>query len=404
MTDHPTVLRLTPAFDWRVVPRAPDHPDSAGGLAVQSALQATGTARLGVVQEVLTMACPGLPRRATVVAGVQLRAVGSGRLDGVHRRNLAWLLGVLVELVRRRARRPDVVHVHASGLLEPLLAALAARFLLRRPVVLTVHCSAQATYRPQSRKDEIVQVITRAAERAAVRRAARTLTLTRRVASVLDGRSQAMPDWVQVERFAPDGGITRSRGFAGVHGVPSDTPVVLFIGRISREKGWPALLAICEATEDLATHLVVCGDGPDLTELQARVQALGMGRRFTLTGAVSPDEVAAALGCASVLVLPSAHEEMGSVLVEAMAAGVPSVAYAVGGTSEVIENGVTGMLVADGDERGLVSAVRRAIGDPELQACAAQRGPERARATHDAESGARRLVELYRELTSCEAP
>jgi len=405
MSDSLTLLRVTPAFDWRVVDGAPAHEENIGGLAAQVALQTVETATLGIIQEVVTMGLSGLPREATAGDLIRVRATSGASLTGVHRRNLAWLFGVVAALVRRRRDPPDLVHVHASGLFEPLLAVLAARIVLRAPVVLTVHCSAVATYVPQSRRDEIVQVLTRAAERAAVRRAARTLTLTRRVAAKLGAGAEAMPDWVQAKRFGP--GPRRAvaaAAFAQTHGVPAGVPVAVFVGRVSREKGWPALVAAAQTMTDLNLQVIVCGDGPDLPDLRARVQALGLEARFTLAGAVSHDDVAGALELGSLLVLPSAHEELGSVLIEAMAAGVPSVAYDVGGTAEAIEPGVTGVLVPAGDERALLAAIRYALTDPELRGSAAARGPQKAQAEYDAASGARRLAELYRELIAGQAP
>jgi 2-deoxystreptamine N-acetyl-D-glucosaminyltransferase/2-deoxystreptamine glucosyltransferase len=74
------------------------------------------------------------------------------------------------------------------------------------------------------------------------------------------------------------------------------------------------------------------------------------------------------LAALDVLVLPSAYEEMGSVLVEAMAAGLPVVASAVGGIPEVVQDGVTGLLVPPGDADALAAALDRLVADPALRA------------------------------------
>ena len=375
MAEPLRILRITPRWDWRVLdPPVPVDPAEAiGGVSLQVRRLAGA---IGAEQVVLARRPAGAPARSRW-RGIEIRAVGRPGVAGVHRSHLAWLLGVARELVRDR--RFDVVHVHASGIVEPLLAALLARVVLRRPVVLTLHCSAQATYVAVSRRDEAVQVVTRAAERAAVRAAAVTLVLTRRVQEALRApRVEVMPDVVEppvaVEPLA----------------VPPGRPVLAYVGRTSAEKGWEDLAELHRRLDDV--HLLVCGGGPDLARLRAAVDA----SRATFTGPV--DAVGAALAAADVLVLPSRHEELGSVLLEAMAAGIPSVAYAVGGTPEAIREGETGLLVPAGDVEALAGAVRRALSDDALRRSAREAGPRLAMEHHEPAAAAARLERIYASL------
>jgi glycosyltransferase involved in cell wall biosynthesis len=87
-----------------------------------------------------------------------------------------------------------------------------------------------------------------------------------------------------------------------------------------------------------------------------------------LTGFVEHTAVPGVLASLDVLVLPSAYEEMGSVLTEAMASGLPVVASDVGGIPEVVRDGVTGLLVPPGDVGALAAALDRLAADPELRA------------------------------------
>jgi 2-deoxystreptamine N-acetyl-D-glucosaminyltransferase/2-deoxystreptamine glucosyltransferase len=206
--------------------------------------------------------------------------------------------------------------------------------------------------------------------------------LTERVRRALGGGGEVTPDVVEPAPRAPRG--------------RTPEPVVAYVGRVSAEKGWPALLRIAEALPEV--RLLVVGDGPDLPALRAQATARGISARMTLTGAVAAEEVPAALATAHVLVLPSEHEELGSVLIEAMAAGLPSVAYAVGGVPEAIVDGVTGILVPPGDAAALAAAVARALGDEDLLARAREEGPRRASERHGVEAASRRLVALYEEL------
>jgi glycogen(starch) synthase len=392
------VLRITPLWDWRSIdpPLPLARPaESVGGHAAQALRMTLATADLGVEQTVLASHAVGGPARAQLRPGVEVRGLGPAGVAGVHRRNLAWLSGVLGALPGLRRDRWDVVHVHASGIVEPLLAALAARATLPCPLVLTLHHSAQVTYVARSRRDAAVQVATRAAERAAVGRADRTLTLTDRVARRLasQGRLERLPDCVDAAAFAAGASPRAGAEFARRLGLPQDAPVALYVGRISAEKGWRDLLGLAEAITEL--HVVICGDGPDLETLRSRA-----GARVHVTGAVPTAEVAAAMAAADVLVLPSSFEELGSVLIEAMAAGLFSVAYDVGGISEAIEVGTTGLLAPPGDLRALTATVARVVADDGLRQRARLEGPRIARARFDLPAIGARLRDLYSELSA----
>lgn len=390
------VLRITPLWDWRALdppPRLARPQDSVGGHAAQALRIAVATAGAGVEQLVLAPSVPGAPREAQLAEGARVRAVGPAGIPGVHRRNLAWLAGLLAALPSQRRERWDLVHVHASGIVEPLWGARAALAALRRPLVVTLHHSAQVTYRARSRRDAAVQLVTRAAERSVVRRAARTLTLTDRVAGLLgaQGTLATLPDCVDTESFARGPRAAAGGRLVGRLGVPAGAPVALYAGRVSAEKGWRDLIELAAALPDL--HVVIAGDGPEMDELRACA-----GERLHIAGALSHEEVAAAMAVADVLVLPSRFEELGSVLIEAMAAGLPSVAYDVGGVAEAMAPDVTGLLVAAGDTAALVGAVDRAVTDAALRERTRREGPRIARERYSQAALGVRLARLYEEL------
>lgn len=114
---------------------------------------------------------------------------------------------------------------------------------------------------------------------------------------------------------------------------------------------------------------------------------------------VSPAEVARALRGCDLLLFPSRAEEgFGLPVLEAMAAGVPVVASAVGGIPDVVKHGVNGLLVAPGDTLDLLRAMRRLLREPRLAAALGAAGRETVRAQHSPEQALARLGEVYASL------
>ncbi|TWE12717.1 glycogen synthase [Rudaeicoccus suwonensis] len=134
------------------------------------------------------------------------------------------------------------------------------------------------------------------------------------------------------------------------HGVDPERPSVVFVGRITRQKGLPYLLrAAAELPPEV--QLVLCAGAPDTPEILAEVEGLVTGLQHRRTGVVwIPDmlpraEVIALLSAATVFVCPSVYEPLGIVNLEAMACEAAVVGTATGGIPEVVDDDVTGWLV-----------------------------------------------------------
>ncbi len=134
------------------------------------------------------------------------------------------------------------------------------------------------------------------------------------------------------------------------HGVDPDRPTVIFVGRITRQKGLPYLLRAM-ATLPPEVQLVLCAGAPDTPEIKAEVESLIATLRESRDGVIwIPEmlpraEVIALLSAATVFACPSVYEPLGIVNLEAMACNLPVVATATGGIPEVVVDGETGWLV-----------------------------------------------------------
>jgi glycosyltransferase involved in cell wall biosynthesis len=134
----------------------------------------------------------------------------------------------------------------------------------------------------------------------------------------------------------------------------------LFLGRLSAEKGVDTLLHAWKQTQ---AKLLVVGDGPERGRLRALAPA---GVEFR--GTVEPDEVSALLRHARALVVPSRwYEGAGRVVLEAYAAGVPVLASRIGALPEVVEDGVTGLLLPPADRDSWALAAERILDDSESE-------------------------------------
>lgn len=186
-------------------------------------------------------------------------------------------------------------------------------------------------------------------------------------------------------------------------------PYILFVGRITRQKGVPHLLRAAKGlTKDV--QVVLCAGAPDTPEVGREFRELVDELKATRDGvrwipAMLPrTEVIQLLTHASVFACPSVYEPLGIVNLEAMACGTAVVASQVGGIPEVVADGETGLLVPyaaaepEAFEAGLAVALNRVVADPGAARAMGEAGRERAAAEFGWDAIARRTVDVYQEI------
>ncbi|MFI9766577.1 glycogen synthase [Streptomyces sp. NPDC052415] len=188
-------------------------------------------------------------------------------------------------------------------------------------------------------------------------------------------------------------------------GIDRARPYVLFVGRITRQKGVPHLL---RAVRDIdpAAQVVLCAGAPDTPEIDREFRELFEELSRVRAGVhwipqmLPRPEVIQLLTHAAVFACPSVYEPLGIVNLEAMACGTAVVASRTGGIPEVVDDGKTGLLVPvdDGFEAGLTRALDSVLGDPEGARAMGEAGRERAVGEFGWDAVARRTVRLYTEI------
>ncbi len=144
-----------------------------------------------------------------------------------------------------------------------------------------------------------------------------------------------------------------------------DLPVRYKLITVCRLTGWKGVDGLIQALPALPdVGLVIVGDGPLYADLVALSRTLGVETRVCFVGMVPKEHVSAYLRACDIFVLNSTYEGMPHVILEAMAAGLPVVATAVGGSGEIIKDGVNGLLIPPGEPLSLQQALRRMLSNP----------------------------------------
>jgi glycosyltransferase involved in cell wall biosynthesis len=208
---------------------------------------------------------------------------------------------------------------------------------------------------------------------------------------------RVIPCGVDTDQFRPvdDDGATGRR-------LPSmeDTPWIVCVARHVRVKNLGLLLETCALLQDRGARFrcAMIGDGPLRGDLEEQRSRLGLERVVELGGAREQAQVLEWWRRASVAVLTSENEGMPVCLMEAAACGVPTVATAVGGVPELVEDGVTGLLVPPGDTAALAAALQRLIQDFSLAARMGTSARRRAETHFSVRRQVDRLLALWAGL------
>jgi D-inositol-3-phosphate glycosyltransferase len=221
-----------------------------------------------------------------------------------------------------------------------------------------------------------------------------------------------VPPGVDLGHFYPIP-VDEARQFIGL---APDARMILFVGRIEPLKGLDTLIkaVACLRVQDLSepVHLAVIGGDPDaepeeMSAEMARIQKicddLTVGKMVAFLGKRSQDTLPYYYSAADVVVMPSHYESFGMVALEAMACGTPVIASQVGGLAYLVQDGVTGYHVPDGDDGILCEKLSALLGDPSLRRSLGHNAAEYAQ-NYAWEKIASQILGVYRDVINSSIP
>lgn len=366
------------------VPGIPPGLNMSGAAMYDSNILAE-LARLGVRCEIIFP--EGRNLGCERVEGWCLHSLRTPGLPGPLQ-HLAWIaaLGQVIHKIYREEEFHLLrVHSFLSSCLETLWILRMCR--IRIPVVIHFHHLDGSAWRNRIVGD-------------AVHRSNSVICFSEAARKDLLARFQIEPSRVHVvyhgveRRFRP---LASNVGLRRQLNIEADDKVLLFLGNLEPRKNPLMLLDVVRNLlgRGQKVKLMLCGKGPLLSKVQAKVNQLGLGGFVVLTGPIPEESKPEYYNMADVFVFPSELEGFGLVLAEAMSCGKPVVSFNNSSIPEVVEDSVTGFLVKTGDKDEFVKKTQLLLEDEHLRCRMACQAVERVERMFRWERAARETLDIY---------
>lgn len=291
------------------------------------------------------------------------------------------------------------VVAHSHNRRADFACALTARFSLGLPTVSTQHGEInldRRTLRPRNDLPAMTYryLLGRAFDRLVAPSEYMVRQVRRMALRRVEGRVRVIYNGIDGEKFGRGSG----KGLRASLRIPAKARVVSFIGAIDKKGHGQALSAVARLVErGVDAHLLVVGEGPKKGEAQETARLLGIAQRVHFLGFRT--DIPDILSASDIFIHPSMSEGgLPLSIMEAMAAGVPVVASTAGGTPELVEGNVDGLLVPVGEVPPLVEALLSLIKNPALARRLTDAGKRKIMERFTTGNMVRAYLELYREL------
>lgn len=300
----------------------------------------------------------------------------------------------------RFVREHDIQLVHAHLTYSAVWASILSR-ITKIPSIVSLHVAPSATkaIQPNAVRRKLVDVKDRLMRFLIGRWASSVVMVSGGLRDVYLANGglpaekiRVVHNGIELERFRRDRAETRAR-LAHELSIPIDARIAVTVSVLRPAKGIEVLLDAVRLVPD--AYFVIAGDGPMREEWTALAERSGVASRVRWAG--YRRDVEAILASCDLFVHPSLDDAFPTVLLEAMAAGLPVVASRVGGIPEIVDDGVTGTLVPAGDAERLARAIRTLLADGAALARMSEAASERANRFSTA-AWNERLAAVYAEV------
>ena len=210
----------------------------------------------------------------------------------------------------------------------------------------------------------------------------------------------AISNGIDLSRFQP--GAVDAALYEKFH-IPTDKPIVSYVGRLDAEKHMGVLLkAFAAIQKETGAHLLIVGDGTDAENLHYQARDLHIASHITFTGRVSDDEIVALHKVGTVFCMPSPAELQSIATLEAMASGQPIVAVDAGALRELCQDEVNGYLCHQDDDEQIADGLKKILLDTKLRDTFSAASSEIAK-THDLNHTLDQFLDLYQRVINSES-
>jgi glycosyltransferase involved in cell wall biosynthesis len=353
-----------------------DYYPVLGGI--ENHIKVLAEAQAAAGHQVIVLVCdPGQHTRIKELDGVKV--IKAGRLTTFTSMPISLTQPVILARLR-----PDVVHIHSPYPLGEVSNWLIGR---GKVTVITYHSDVVRQKQILRFYGPLLRRVLRAADRI-IATSPRYIETSPWLWPVRE-KCVVVPLGVDITRF-----MALQQPYAGPF-------TLLFVGHLRYYKGLDTLLqALTHVPE---TRLAIVGEGPMREKWEALSQSLGLEGRVVFAGEVEDADLARWYHRAHLFVLPAntRAEAFGTVLLEAMAAGLPCITTEVGtGTSWVVQHGVTGLVVPPCNPEALAGAIRQLLTDPDARWRMGRRGQQRARQEFSQQRMVQGVMDLYEAIVA----
>ena len=343
----------------RVVMLSNSFPPQVGGIEAHVTGLAQALVAEGHQVRVVTARRNKTERVHDTFAGLNVTRVPQVNLPKTLTAQYLTLSSALLIALRARGQA-DVVHYHTFWP-DAFTAYAVNKFV---PTIYTVHESRFLIMAEQAESRRKLRLALKPFQ-GIIAPSTELLNVARQMGVTTD-RSAFIPNAVDSNKFSPN--VARG-SLRGLCDLPADRVLILCPRRLVPKNGVEFLIESLDFIRERLDRIsvVIVGDGPERRDLEARVYRLGLQDSIIFLGSRSNDELPGFYADADIVAIPSLKEATSIAGLEAMASARAVVATDVGGLPEIIDDGVSGLLVAPRDPEALAVAITRLLAEPELR-------------------------------------